>query len=149
MIDKYFESWRNYLQEDMDTDQIRKVVLIDDNDQILILKRSEDLEKFAGEWDLPGGHTDDDESDITALKREVKEETGLDITRPKEILQKGRIKFYKTRQYSGIIELSGEHTEYKWVTIEDLDSYTIGAKFVKAAEAAFKPDDESETSSNL
>ena len=133
----------------MDTDQIRKVVLIDDNDQILILKRSEGMEKFAGEWDLPGGHAEVGESDLDALRREVKEETSLDIASPKEILQKGRIKFYKTRRYRGIIELSDEHTEYKWVTIEDLDSYTIGAKFVKAAEAAFKTDDESETSSNL
>ena len=133
----------------MDTDQIRKVVLIDDNDQILILKRTEGMEKFAGEWDLPGGHTEVGESDLDALRREVKEETTLDIANPKEILQKGRIKFYKTRQYSGIIELSDEHTDYKWVTIEDLDSYTIGAEFVKAAKAAFKPDDKSETSSNL
>ena len=133
----------------MDTDQIRKVVLIDDNDQILILKRSENLEKFANEWDFPGGHTEVGESDLDALRREVKEETSLDIASPEEILQKGRIKFYKTRQFSGIIELSGEHTEYKWVTIENLDSYTMGAKFVKAAKAAFKPDDDSETSSNL
>ena len=133
----------------MDTDQIRKVVLIDDNDQILILKRSEGMERFAGEWDLPGGHTEVGESDLDALRREVKEETSLDIASPKEILQKGRIKFYKTRRYRGIIELSDEHTEYKWVTIEDLDSYTIGAKFVKAVKAAFETDDDSETSNNL
>ena len=148
-MDKYFENWRDYLKEEMDTDQIRKVVLINDDDHVLILKRAKDLKKFAGEWDLPGGHTEIGESDIDGLKREVKEETGLDIASPEQVYQENRIKFYKTRQYSGIIKLSGEHTEHKWVTIEDLDSYTIGAKFVKAAKAAFETDDDSETSNNL
>jgi len=146
---RLFENWRHYIIEEMDTEQIRKVVLIDDDDHVLILKRSKDLKKFAGEWDLPGGHTEVGESDIDGLKREVKEETSLDIARPEEVYQEGRIKFYKTRQYNGTIKLSGEHTEHKWVTIENLDSYTMGAKFVKAVKAAFGTDDDSETSNNL
>ena len=100
-------------------------------------------------YNQPAGHIEANENIITALKREVKEETTLDIASPVQIYQQGRIKFYKTRQYSGTIKLSEEHTEYKWVTIEELDSYTIGAKFVKAAYAAFKTDDDSETGNNL
>ena len=144
-----FENWRHYLLEDMDTEQVRKAVLVNDEDKVLILKSSDKNEKHAGEWDLPGGHIHEGEDDIEGLKREVKEETGLDIASPEMVLDDGRKKYYKTREYSGTIEISDEHTEYEWVTIEELDSYTIGAKFVEAARAALKADDNSETDNNL
>ena len=144
-----FENWRHYLLEDMDTEQVRKAVLINDEDRVLILRSSDKNEKHAGEWDLPGGHIHEGEGDIEGLKREVKEETGLDIASPEMVLDDGRKKYYKTREYSGTIEISDEHTEYEWVTIEELDSYTIGAKFVEAARAALKTDDNSETDNNL
>tara|TARA_B100000073_G_scaffold285966_1_gene247604 strand:- start:119 stop:541 length:423 start_codon:yes stop_codon:yes gene_type:complete len=136
-----FENWRHYLLEDMDTEQVRKAVLINDEDKVLILRSSDKNEKHAGEWDLPGGHIHEGEDDIDGLKREVKEETALDIASPEMILHDGRKKFYKTRSYSGTIELSDEHTEYEWVTVGELDSYTIGATFVKAAKAALNDDE--------
>ena len=136
-----FENWRHYLLEDMDTEQVRKAVLINDEDKVLILRSSDKNEKHAGEWDLPGGHIHEGEGDIEGLKREVEEETALDITSPELVLHDGRKKYYKTREYSGTIELSDEHTEYEWVTIEELDSYNIGAKFVKAARAALNDDE--------
>ena len=98
---------------------------------------------------MPGGHIHEGEGDIEGLKREVKEETALDIASPELVLHDGRKKYYKTREYSGTIELSDEHTEYEWVTIEELDSYNIGAKFVKAARAALNDDESSEASNNL
>ena len=145
------ENWRKYISEGekrVDSDKIAKAVIYDEN-KVLIVKRSENLEKHAGEWDLPGGHIHEGEGDIEGLKREVKEETGLDIASPEMVLDDGRKKYYKTREYSGTIEISDEHTEYEWVTIEELDSYTIGAKFVEAARAALKTDDNSETDNNL
>ena len=144
-----FENWRHYILEDMDTEQVRKAVLVNDEDKILILKSSDLNVKHAGEWDLPGGHIHEGEGDIEGLKREVKEETGLDIASPEMVLDDGRKKYYKSREYSGTIEISDEHTEYRWVTIEELDSYTIGANFVEAARAALKTDDNSETDNNL
>jgi len=148
-VKRLFENWRHYILEDMDSDQIRKVILIDDENRLLIMKSSDMNEKHAGEWDLPGGHIHVGEDDIEGLKREVKEETTLDITNPEKIHEEGRIKFYKTSQYRGTIELSEEHTNHKWVTIDELDSYTIGAKFVRAARVALKTDDDSETDNNL
>ena len=98
-----FENWRHYLLEDMDTEQVRKAVLINDEDKVLILRSSDKNEKHAGEWDLPGGHIHEGEGDIDGLKREVKEETALDIANPEMILHDGRKKFYKTRS----LNLSG------------------------------------------
>ena len=38
-----------------DTQKVAKVIIVDD-DRVLMLKRSNYVEKYAGEWDLPGGH---------------------------------------------------------------------------------------------
>lgn len=46
--------------------------------KILLLKRS--VEPFKGCWHVVGGHVDEDESLKAAVKREFKEETGLDVT---------------------------------------------------------------------
>ena len=45
--------------------------------KILLLKRS--VEPFKGCWHLVGGHVEENETLKEALKRELKEETNLDI----------------------------------------------------------------------
>lgn len=61
-------------------------------DKVLLIKRGEDSEAEPGKWALPGGFHDsnakkgeewreDKESALEAAKREVKEETGLDVDR--------------------------------------------------------------------
>jgi 8-oxo-dGTP diphosphatase len=56
--------------------------LIIHNGQILLIQRAHP--PLAGEWSLPGGRIEFGESIIAALKREVREETGLDIE-PREL----------------------------------------------------------------
>jgi len=59
-------------------------------DEVLLIKRSDDSDIEAGKWALPGGFhdtkakkgeewKDDKETSLEAAKREVKEETGLDV----------------------------------------------------------------------
>jgi 8-oxo-dGTP diphosphatase len=45
---------------------------------ILLTKRN--VEPFKGFWCIPGGHIEQNEDAVTAVKREVKEETNLDFT---------------------------------------------------------------------
>jgi len=47
---------------------------------IVLTKRS--VNPFNGCWCLPGGHIDAGESAVTAVRREVQEETGLDFVNP-------------------------------------------------------------------
>lgn len=53
-------------------------VIIKDK-SILLIKRG--VEPYKGYWATPGGYLDWDESAEDAVKREVKEETGLDVTK--------------------------------------------------------------------
>jgi len=52
--------------------------IIKRGDYLLIVRRRED-DAGAGMWDVPGGGIEDGENKIDALKREVFEETGIEI----------------------------------------------------------------------
>ena len=56
-----------------------KSFIINDNNELLILKRSKDAGHMAEIWEIPGGRLEIGENPISGLKREIKEETGLDI----------------------------------------------------------------------
>ncbi|MEK6818721.1 MAG: NUDIX domain-containing protein, partial [Nanoarchaeota archaeon] len=61
---------------------IQKIVvaaIVLHKNKILLLQRSEKEETFPGLWELPSGKRENLESSMQAIKREVKEETGLRI----------------------------------------------------------------------
>ncbi len=48
--------------------------------RVLLIRRKHD--PFAGQWAIPGGFVEMDEPIETAARRELKEETGIDLTGP-------------------------------------------------------------------
>ena len=135
-----FKNWRYYLiseDKNLDTDQVSKVVILNEREKILLLKSA--LGNFKGEWDLPGGHIHKDESSIQGLKREVKEETDLDIKNPLKLYKEGKITFYKVNLPKGNIILSHEHSEYKFFTFEETqkENFETSQKFIKAIKEAY------------
>ncbi|HYX75848.1 MAG TPA: NUDIX domain-containing protein, partial [Gaiellaceae bacterium] len=48
-----------------------------DDSSVLLARRAE--EPFEGRWDIPGGFLEEGEDPLEGLKRELKEETGLDV----------------------------------------------------------------------
>jgi 8-oxo-dGTP pyrophosphatase MutT (NUDIX family) len=76
------------------------VLLPDDHGRacFLITRRAKTLRAHAGQWALPGGRIDAGESPEAAVRRELREETGL-ILGPESVL--GRLDDYPTR--SGFI----------------------------------------------
>ena len=95
----------------------------------LVIKREEHDEIGAGIWEFAGGKLEFGEGLEDSLLREIKEETGLDakvesllyastfFTDPaRQVVILG----YKCSVFNDSVVLSEEHSEYKWVTEQEL-----------------------------
>lgn len=86
------------------------ILIQNDEGQILGVSRKHDPNDFG----LPGGKVDPDESEEEAVVRELKEETGLDITGIKKVFQHTAEREFWTSCWTGTV--SGEiHTREKGV----------------------------------
>ena len=125
---------------------IQRVVaggLLIENNKILLLKRSAKEKVFPNLWELPSGKKEIKETTQQTLRREFKEETGLDVVclnpisvfdytikKPDEIRETTQInflvKFSPGKKHT--IKISQEHSRYKWVGLTDLDKLYISNK---------------------
>lgn len=86
---------------------------------------------------FPGGHVERGESFIEAVKREMREETGLAIANPRLCGVKQSQSadgeryvalLFKTAEFSGDLSSSAEGT-MRWIGREDVDSYPLVPDF--------------------
>ena len=103
-------------------------------DKILILRRHPKSRNNAHKWEFPGGKVDPGEFFDVALIREFKEETNLDVNIESlfEVVQDEFISRRTNRPIntvqlmmnleiiSGEVQISDEHDDYKWASIEEL-----------------------------
>jgi 8-oxo-dGTP diphosphatase len=111
-----------------------KGVLIHDGCVLLLLSER-------GEWDLPGGRPDAGEDHRTALKREVREEAGLDVDVSAaleghlfEVLPGRFVRieaFVCTMTGPRDVTLSDEHRDVRWVPLAELAEIVAGHKLPK------------------
>ena len=88
--------------------------------KILLVKRN--VEPFRNYWHLVGGHVENNESIEHALKREFKEETGLNIEvgdiidfRTEKTSDRTKIILVlKVTHATGKIKINSENSEYAW-----------------------------------
>lgn len=101
---------------------------------------------------FPGGHVEEGESFVDSVKREVFEETGLEIVAPmlcgvKQWTQRNGeyryiVFFYKTNQFKGEIKDSKEGRVF-WIDRKDLKNFTLADGFESMIEV-FEREDLSE-----
>jgi len=138
------EKWKRFIMEADDMRRVSKAVMLDEEGKVLIMKRSpKSISKESPwEWDLPGGHVQEGESDVKGLQREIQEETQLYIRKaPDWFMLDGYTRFFLIREWEGEVTLSDEHTEYKWLDPKEVKGYNIGKMYEGAIkEAALRKD---------
>ncbi len=140
----------SYLIKKAHDDGIEKIVvggvIMDSSGKVLILKRKQD-DFMGGICELPSGNMEKNETIEESLKREIKEETNLDVK---------KIKYYinsfdylsssgkKARQYNFLVEvfdgdiLLTEHDEYIFMSIDGIrESSNISREVKDTLEIAF------------
>lgn len=125
------------MSESKDSKIVAKIVLIGEDDKVLFLKRTNYVKKYAGKWDLPGGHIHVDEDVVEGLRREVKEETGLDIKEVKKVKDVGNKRYFQATLPKGEIKLSSEHSEFKMRSVKNIKNPN---KYEKIAQEIFEND---------
>lgn len=110
-----------------------KVFLSNDQGKFLALQRAK---PYPGDtkpkWDIPGGRINVGEELVVALKREVREETGMELQdQPKLLLAQDIIRdkhvvrlTYRATAKGEITLDAQEHQAYQWMTLAELkESY--------------------------
>ena len=104
-------------------------------DTVLLLKRSPEQEHAPGLWDPCSGRVESGETPKQAVVREAREETGLKVEPLRVIDTFHFLRGPQKEQSIGItflcradvgdVVLSHEHTEARWVTVDNLDDYEM------------------------
>jgi ADP-ribose pyrophosphatase YjhB (NUDIX family) len=103
---------------------------VDDDGRVLLARRAGDV--YDGYWDLPGGFLDEGEHPLDALRRELKEETSLDVE-PQEFLgvwmdhysedgtgQSTLNLYWTARVVGGELHAADDISEARWFATEEL-----------------------------
>lgn len=106
--------------------------LIKKNNNVLIARRSTGDENVLGKWEFPGGKVEPNETEEHAIEREIKEEFELDIKANKYITNNVceyptkivDLRLYECEYINGEFKLH-DHSEYKWVNINELLNYDL------------------------
>ncbi len=105
----------------------QKAIVTRNDGKFLTVKRGATAPSHPLAWDLPGGELEYGEDPMTGIAREIKEETGLEVSglKPFDVFgHENIVGFWVTIAYtceavSSEVVLSSEHSEYQWVTKEE------------------------------
>jgi 8-oxo-dGTP pyrophosphatase MutT (NUDIX family) len=127
-------SWKAFLTEG-ELKEVGIVVCLNKKQQFLIIRRS-DIDERKGQWTIPGGHIDDNDSSIEAgAVRELDEEANLSCN-IEDLVYLGTPKkkkfYFLTRKWTGTANVDKpnpktgeiEHDKYLWATIEEIKDIT-------------------------
>ena len=111
-----------------------KCVILNKENKFLVLRRTNYSNCGRDKWDFPGGSVNQDEDVNESIKRELREELQIEIENPKVFkissgkgIPSGQFIFVlfasKILNVKKGIKLSNEHSEYKWISLDEIDDY--------------------------
>lgn len=105
-------------------------ICVDERGHVLLVRRAND--PFRGRWDLPGGFLEEGEHPLDCLRRELKEETGLDV-QPLDFIgvwmdrypSGGTVRatlnlYWTARVVGGEPQAADDVTELRWFSADEL-----------------------------
>ena len=106
--------------------------LIKKEGKVLIARRATGDEHVYGKWEFPGGKVENNETEESAIEREIKEEFEMNIKTikfitnniceyPNKIVD---LRLYECKYLSGDFKLH-DHSEYRWVDIDKILDYDL------------------------
>lgn len=115
-------------------------VIPDADGRIFVHRRSPDRQLLPGAWDIPGGHVEPGESMLGALRREIEEETGWQLTRV--VADLGRSTWsdagHRLLEVDYIVAVTGDmarprleagkHDAWAWISEDELDMLRVSRR---------------------
>lgn len=113
------------------------LIIINQRNQILLVKRREKEDQFEGCWSIPGGGPEGEETYEEALKREINEEINCEIEsatffrsyyfKVNPELNVRAIYFYGSVR--GDIKLNEEFSDFKWFEVSEIENQKLKIAF--------------------
>ena len=129
-------------------------VVFNEHGEVLLTRRSKSVRE-PGKWCLPGGHVESAEKWVTALRRELEEETGLvvvqetltgiysdpGLTVTHEVLPEGYygqfvVAAFKINAFKGEVTPNDEVDEWDWFDLDNMPDPILKSHPVRALDAA-------------
>ena len=112
----------------MDFIEVTAAILFNDDKLLIAQRKSKD--KLPDKWEFPGGKVENDETPEECLKREMKEEFGIDVSVGKFLGESVyhydhisiRLLAYRTFWDAGEIKIRA-HQSIEWVTINQIGQF--------------------------
>ncbi|MGQ9616809.1 MAG: NUDIX hydrolase [Spirochaetota bacterium] len=112
-------------------------------DEVLLVRRGKP--PLYGRWSLPGGVVHPDEDMKSALKREIKEECGIDVEvydlidifeyieqdKDKRVRYHYIVFDFRAEQSGGILKPASDVLEVRWVSLSRLEEYELTDKVIE------------------
>ena len=121
-------------------------------DKILMLKRAE-KDTFAGQWCFPGGTIHINEMPEQTVVREIKEETGIDLSQQEHIFVFQSFVKYPDYEFvehvyradfnvlPKVVVNKNEHQDFQWVRIDSLKKLQLLPNVLETLTLALKHED--------